>query len=56
MKKKKKNIILEETMIPRVITKSIQVTAAFNAAGTVRVWFSSPSLEIEQVLDTCDCD
>lgn len=43
-------------LIPRVITKSITVAATFNAAGTVRAWFSSPSLEIEQALDACDCD
>lgn len=43
-------------LIPRVVTKSITVTATFNAAGTVRAWFASPSLEIEQALDACDCD
>lgn len=43
-------------LIPRVITKSVTVAASFNAAGTVRAWFASPSLEIEQALDACDCD
>lgn len=43
-------------LIPRIITKSVTVAASFNAAGTVRAWFSAPSLEIEQALDACDCD
>ncbi len=43
-------------LIPKPITKSVTVAATFNAAGTVRVWFASPSLEIEQALDACDCD
>jgi len=43
-------------LIPRTITKSVTVAASFNAAGTVRAWFASPSLEIEQALDACDCD
>jgi hypothetical protein len=43
-------------LIPKPITKSVTVAAVFNAAGTVRVWFASPSLEIEQALDACDCD
>ena len=43
-------------LIPKPITKSVGLTAVFNAAGTVRFWFAAPSIEIEQVLDTCDCD
>jgi hypothetical protein len=43
-------------LIPKPITKSVTVAAAFNAAGTVRAWFASPSLEIEQALDSCECD
>jgi hypothetical protein len=43
-------------LIPKPITKSVSVTGVFNAAGTVRFWFSAPSLEIEQALDNCECD
>ena len=43
-------------LIPKPITKSVGLSAVFNAAGSVRFWFAAPSIEIEQVLDTCDCD